>query len=57
MQGSIARLIVGRYDLSDFDLVYTAGLFDYVDERAGKRLVKTMFDMLKPGGRLLVAIF
>ena len=57
MQGSIARLIVGRYDLSDFDLVYTAGLFDYVDERAGKRLVKTMFDMLKPGGRLLVGNF
>ena len=57
MQGSIARLIVGRYDLSDFDLVYTAGLFDYVDERAGKRLVKTMFDMLKPGGMLLVGNF
>jgi SAM-dependent methyltransferase len=57
MQGSIVRLIAGRYDLSGFDLVYTAGLFDYVDERAGKRLVKTMFDMLRPGGRLLVGNF
>ncbi|MGA8169247.1 MAG: class I SAM-dependent methyltransferase [Methylocystis sp.] len=57
MHGSIVRLIAGRYDLSGFDLVYTAGLFDYVDGRAGKRLVKTMFDMLRPGGMLLVGNF
>lgn len=57
MHGSMARLIAGHYDFGDFDLVYSAGLFDYVEERAAKRLVKTMFDMLKPGGMLLVGNF
>jgi SAM-dependent methyltransferase len=57
VQGSIARLIAGRYDFGGFDLVYSAGLFDYVESRAAKRLVKTMFDMLKPGGMLLVGNF
>jgi len=57
MQGSIARLIAGRYDLGGFDLVYTAGLFDYVEERAAKRLAGAMFDMLKPGGVLLIGNF
>ena len=57
LQGSIAKLILGKYDLGGFDLIYSAGLFDYVDERAAKRLVKTLFDMLKPGGRLLIGNF
>jgi SAM-dependent methyltransferase len=57
LHGSILRLIAGRYDLSGFDLVYTAGLFDYVDSRAGKKLTRAMFDMLKPGGLLLIGNF
>jgi extracellular factor (EF) 3-hydroxypalmitic acid methyl ester biosynthesis protein len=57
VQGSISRLIAGRHDFADFDLVYAAGLFDYLEDRAAKHLTKTMFDMLRPGGYLLVANF
>jgi extracellular factor (EF) 3-hydroxypalmitic acid methyl ester biosynthesis protein len=57
VQGSISRLLVGRHDFQDFDLVYAAGLFDYLEERAARRLTKMMFEMLKPGGTLLVANF
>ena len=57
VSGSVSRLIVGRHDFADFDLVYAAGLFDYLEERAARRLVETMFAMLRPGGRLLVANF
>ncbi len=57
VQGSISRLIAGRHDIADFDFVYAAGLFDYLEDRAAKRLTETMFDMLRPGGYLLVANF
>jgi extracellular factor (EF) 3-hydroxypalmitic acid methyl ester biosynthesis protein len=57
VQGSISRLIALRHDIADFDFVYAAGLFDYLEDRAAKRLTETMFDMLRPGGYLLVANF
>jgi extracellular factor (EF) 3-hydroxypalmitic acid methyl ester biosynthesis protein len=57
IQGSISRLIVGRHDFDNFDLVYAAGLLDYLDQRAAKRLTTTMFEVLNPGGTLLVANF
>jgi extracellular factor (EF) 3-hydroxypalmitic acid methyl ester biosynthesis protein len=57
IQGSISRLIVGRHDFDNFNLVYAAGLLDYLDQRAAKRLTTTMFEVLNPGGTLLVANF
>jgi extracellular factor (EF) 3-hydroxypalmitic acid methyl ester biosynthesis protein len=56
-RGSVSRLIVGRHNFSDFDLVYASGLFDYLEHKAAKRLTETMFSMLRPGGRLLIANF
>jgi extracellular factor (EF) 3-hydroxypalmitic acid methyl ester biosynthesis protein len=47
----------GRHDFDNFDLVYAAGLLDYLDQRAAKRLTTTMFEVLNPGGTLLVANF
>lgn len=41
----------------DFDFVYSTGLFDYLNQRSGRRLVTGMFNMLRPGGVLLVANF
>ncbi|MDX1944814.1 MAG: class I SAM-dependent methyltransferase [Pirellulaceae bacterium] len=41
----------------DFDLVYSTGLFDYLNQRTARRLVTSMFKMLRPGGVVLVANF
>src|SRR5262249_8660423 len=44
-------------DLGPFDFVYATGLFDYLPLAAAQRLTWTMFQMLRPRGRLLVANF
>jgi len=41
----------------NLDLVYAAGLYDYLSQPLATRLTKTMFDMLRPGGKLQVANF
>lgn len=41
----------------EFDLVYSTGLFDYLNQRIGRRLVTTMFQKLRPRGSLVVANF
>jgi extracellular factor (EF) 3-hydroxypalmitic acid methyl ester biosynthesis protein len=53
----IKRLLAGRLDLRGFDLVYAAGLFDYLLQPVAKALCTRMFEMLNPGGRMLVANF
>lgn len=42
-------------DLGRFDLIYSAGLYDYIWQGAAKQLTKYAFSMLKPGGKLLIA--
>ena len=36
-----------------YDMVYCAGLFDYMSDRICKRLMNVFYDMLAPGGLLL----
>ena len=54
---SIGRIIVKPLVHGRFDLVYAAGLFDYLDDTTAKRLLSGMFTALKPGGRMLFANF
>ena len=49
----LARRIVGEL----FDLVYAAGLFDYLEQPIAAALTARMFDLVAPGGRLLIANF
>jgi SAM-dependent methyltransferase len=54
---SIKALFRGSIAREKFDFIYSTGLYDYLDERLATRLTHRMFEMLNPGGRLLVANF
>ncbi|MDR3689987.1 MAG: class I SAM-dependent methyltransferase [Fimbriimonas sp.] len=57
IEGDVRRIIVGRFDLGLFDGIYCAGLYDYLNDRTATRLTTSLFSMLRPGGRLLLANF
>lgn len=54
---SVRDILAGKADLEGFHFVYAAGLYDYLTERVAARLTRLMFDMLAPGGKVLVANF
>lgn len=43
--------------LGQFDLIYSAGLYDYLPDALARRLTTRLVQMLRPGGRLLIANF
>jgi extracellular factor (EF) 3-hydroxypalmitic acid methyl ester biosynthesis protein len=43
--------------LPDVDLAYAAGLYDYLETALARTLTATLFRILAPGGRLLIANF
>lgn len=49
-----AEAAVGRDVLGSMDLVYSAGLFDYLPRAVAKRLVRRLMGMLRPGGALFL---
>jgi extracellular factor (EF) 3-hydroxypalmitic acid methyl ester biosynthesis protein len=55
-QGTIVDLM-RTAEPSGFDLVYAAGLFDYLSDRLCRRLTKSLVARLNSGGRLLLANF
>jgi hypothetical protein len=57
MNCSVRAILAGKVKLEGFHFVYAAGLYDYLSERVAQRLTKLMFDMVVPGGRVLVANF
>lgn len=54
---SVRHLLTGGRKLGTFDLIYAAGLYDYLDERVANRLTSGLFDMLKAGGKLVIPNF
>jgi extracellular factor (EF) 3-hydroxypalmitic acid methyl ester biosynthesis protein len=54
---NIKDLITGRYKVEDFDLIYSAGLYDYLDAPTAAALTARLFDGLNPGGRLVLTNF
>ena len=40
--------------LGDLDLVYSAGLYDYLPELVALRLTRQLYERLRPGGRMLM---
>jgi extracellular factor (EF) 3-hydroxypalmitic acid methyl ester biosynthesis protein len=54
---SIGAILKQRIDLGRFDLIYSAGLYDYLDPAVGEALTTHLFALLNPGGRLVVGNF
>ncbi|MFD0892086.1 class I SAM-dependent methyltransferase [Luteolibacter ambystomatis] len=44
----------GEEEFTGYDVVYCAGLFDYLSQRVCKKLVELFATMVKPGGRVIV---
>ncbi len=57
VQGTIKDLICRKFELGSFDLIYSAGLYDCLSDKAVRLLTKILFGMLKQNNRLLVANF
>ncbi|MCP4604651.1 MAG: hypothetical protein GY847_29715 [Proteobacteria bacterium] len=55
IKGSVKDILAGKVAPTGLDLVYAAGLYDYLSDRMATVLTAKMFEMLKPGGKLLVA--
>jgi extracellular factor (EF) 3-hydroxypalmitic acid methyl ester biosynthesis protein len=54
---SLRTLIAADARLEDYDLVYSAGLFDYLSDRVFRSVLRFLYDALAPGGRLAVGNF
>lgn len=53
----VKHLLKGERMADDLDLAYSAGLYDYLDDDVAQRTTSALFDMVKPGGKVLVANF
>jgi len=58
MAGSVIDIIKRRLTgLDAYDLVYAAGLYDYLNDKVAALLTRELFHLLRPGGRLLIGNF
>ncbi|MGF6694204.1 class I SAM-dependent methyltransferase [Pseudomonas sp. D(2018)] len=55
--GNLEQLLAGECRLQGYDLVYSAGVTELLDDRRCERLVHRLFQAVSPGGRLLLANF
>ena len=56
-RATVRDVLAKRIGSEPFDLVYAAGLFDYLEQPVAAALTARMFDLVAPGGRLLLANF
>ena len=55
-RGGATEPDVGGYEPeSEYDLVYCAGLFDYLSDRLIARVTKYLFSLVRPGGKVVVS--
>lgn len=51
---SVKDIIKGKLDIGKFDLIYSAGLYDYLGTKFARKLTERLFDMLAPYGKLVL---
>jgi extracellular factor (EF) 3-hydroxypalmitic acid methyl ester biosynthesis protein len=54
---SVRSILKGKLVFEGLDFVYSTGLYDYLPQPVATDLTTRLFEMLKPGGELLVANF
>jgi extracellular factor (EF) 3-hydroxypalmitic acid methyl ester biosynthesis protein len=57
LEMGVKSLLGGKHGLGSFDLIYSAGLYDYLDTPLATRLTAKLFSLLNPHGRLMYANF
>ncbi len=57
VEGNVKQLLRDSTDLGQFDLIYSAGLYDYLPDALATGLTDRLRARLKPGGQLLLANF
>lgn len=56
-EGSVRTVLARGEKLGSFDLIYAAGLYDYLVHKVAVKLTRKALQMLKPGGTFLFANF
>lgn len=54
---TLSQLLVEGLPEGAYDLIYSAGLFDYLTEPVARMTAQRMFLSLKPGGRMIIGNF
>ena len=54
---SIKAVLDGSFKPGSFDMIYAAGLYDYLNQRLATALTAAFFTLLRPGGRLVIGNF
>jgi hypothetical protein len=57
IHASVRQLLARKISLGTFDFVYAAGLYDYLNENTAQVLSARLFEMVRPGGQLLIPNF
>jgi len=54
---SIVYLLKNRLEGQQFDFIYSAGLFDYLDDKVASKMIERLYSILRPGGTLIIPNF
>ncbi len=57
IHGSVRQILARKLRPGTFDFVYAAGLYDYLSDPVAQALTLRLFEMVNPGGQLLIPNF
>jgi extracellular factor (EF) 3-hydroxypalmitic acid methyl ester biosynthesis protein len=57
IHASVRHILARKADVGRFDVVYAAGLYDYLTDTTAAALASRMFELTTPGGQLLIPNF